>query len=115
MTKDSSNRRDLVKGLFAVPIIAAINAGKPTTLGADVSPMQLILNVILHGAFAIEFDTAASQVSVLAPDVNTHSYLAGHWLAEAKLTAGGSYQLGGVLDGKSNVLPPEIDDMNTTS
>jgi hypothetical protein len=107
------NRRDLVKGLITVPAVAAMN-GCCTPCP---KPTEMALNIVLHGAFALQFDIRASRLYVLVPAVDTadgysHQYKVGHWGSEETLTQP-VYKLEGVIDDNSHELPKELKEGNT--
>ncbi len=98
-------RRDVLKGLLALPGAAAMNglmpaeaqklvkATKPVkTAAAAATKSTMNFNVVLHGTFALEFDIKRGKASVVIPRVlngsrDAHIYIAGSFRQEAPLDA----------------------------
>src|SRR5258708_14751131 len=83
MKKQSLDRRSLLKGMMAMPAVAALSGCSYSSSSAKIP-----LNIILHGTCAIEFDTDRRRASVLIPTVLTadgkdaHVYRVGNCQAE---------------------------------
>jgi len=95
--KKNLDRRDLLKGLLALPGAAAVGGwmrayahkpAKKNSSAALIAPKPSInFNVILHGAVALEFDVKKNKASVLIPRVlngsrDAHVYEAGPFREE---------------------------------
>jgi hypothetical protein len=59
-----------------------------------------VLNVILHGAFALVYDRGAQKIDVWIPPVKHHVFRAGNWLGETELSRrDAEYELKGATPG----------------
>jgi hypothetical protein len=110
MSRNHMDRRSAVKSLFAISVVAGLEALKVPATGAQTSGVQMTLNLILHGTYALEFDQSAKRTYVRIPTVPTHQYLIGHWGVEEPLAeseAGSPLAIDGISGGDTL---PMIDD-----
>src|SRR5262249_49153692 len=93
MYKLSFDRRDLLKGLLALPGAAAVGGlmssctknenvqpksdSAPQSSKSNVAPTIVDFSVVVHGTCAVQFDTQNKQVQILIPGVEPHQYLNG--------------------------------------
>jgi hypothetical protein len=110
--KSRFDRRDLLKGLLAVPGAAAFNVLSPAAAHAEPMATPINLNVVLHGTFAVEFDTDQKRVFLRIPSVDGHKYKAGVAGFASDLNPG-SFSIN--LPGINNMaLPLELQDATRT-
>lgn len=111
--KNNFDRRDLLKGLLTLPGAAALGGwmsscgknggnsnlkpGAATINGSIATTLTTVdFSVVLHGAYALQFDTTNQQVQILIPEVldNTgkeaHQYLSGLFRNEIPYIASSS-------------------------
>src|SRR5262245_38084197 len=110
--KNNFDRRNLLKGLLTLPAAAAAGAwisscgkkssdstpnqqAKTSTLAKGSATKTTVnFNVVLHGTYALQFDTLNKQVLILIPSVfeadgttPAHEYRAGTFRQEGKIDA----------------------------
>jgi hypothetical protein len=92
---DEFTRRDLLKGLAAVPLVSALDHSAQALTSQARNPTP-DLCIWFHGLFA--FVIKQDHIAVLTPKIHGHSYLAGLWKQEQELKEGEWYRLLGVTD-----------------
>ena len=139
--KTNFNRRNVLKGLLALPGAAAVggwmsscNSGKKDSEAApnqktkdstllkksDNTTLTIDFNIVLHGTYALQFDTQNQQVLILIPSVfrddgtPAHAYKAGLFLLEIPIDEGPQTILPFGLP-KGNPLPDVITKNPTSS
>jgi hypothetical protein len=139
MKKSNLDRRDLLKGLLAVPGVAALgglvsscnkdaeNAQpktavdiKTVTPKTAASATTISFNLVLHGTYALQFDTQNKQLQILIPEVldssgtEAHQYLSGMYLVETPIMASAAVIAFGLPLNANNPLPDVVTKTPTT-
>lgn len=81
--KHNLDRRNLLKGLLALPAAAAVGGWMTSCKKAAAAPTIVDFSIVLHGTYALQFDTKINCVQILIPTVlddngdEAHQYLSG--------------------------------------
>ena len=91
--KNNFDRRDLLKGLLALPGAAAMGGLTSSCAKNEVKNNSIVdFSVVVHGTCAVQFDTQNKQLQVLIPTVlengtEAHQYLKGLFRDESPFEA----------------------------
>src|SRR5258707_837046 len=102
MNKNHMDRRSALKSLLAIPAVVGLETLKVPAMDAQTSGVQMTLNLILHGTYALEFSQSAQRTYVRIPAVPSHKYLIGHWGIEEPLNEtkpGSPLTIDGIIGG----------------
>jgi hypothetical protein len=107
--KNSLDRRNILKGLLALPASAAFGGWMTAPETADDATIMADLRIVVHGAMALHFVTAEKKeeqfLEILIPEVKSHEYEAGLLLQEDDFAASSPFMpMPGAIVG-SNTLP----------